>query len=76
MTLNPTNFITPAEAIAKGDTRTLEELQEIARAPAGQCENCEEEAWKYGGAGMCFPCATGETDSSADYELVESHDQE
>lgn len=70
--MNPTNYITPEQAIAKGDSRSLEELKALAEADAGDCEVCGQPAWKFGGAGMCFPCTTGETDSSADYEIIPS----
>jgi hypothetical protein len=69
---NPTNYITPEQAIAKGDSRSIEELTTMAESDAGDCDVCEQPAWKFGGAGMCFTCTTGEADSSADYELIPS----
>jgi len=69
--VNPTNLITPEEAKAKGDTRSLEELRGLAESES-QCENCDEPAWRFGGLGMCFTCTTGESDGSGDYELAPS----
>lgn len=47
-------------------------LRRLARS-RGKCAVCgENDAWRYGETGMCFPCTTGETDGSNDYELIES----
>ena len=61
-------YITPEEAIERGDTRTLAELKEQAKINA-VCENCENPIWRYGTGDLCFPCVTGETDASEDCEL-------
>lgn len=62
-------YITPAEAKEKGDTRSLQELVALSRQKARTCCNCDNPVWKYGGGDMCFPCTTGESDASSDYEL-------
>ena len=65
-------YITPSEFLKKhpGSKIPLDELQRRANQPDKPCENCGQPAWKYGDEGMCFPCTTGETDASNDYELV------
>ena len=65
-------YITPEKAVAQGDTRSLEELRELARS-RGECIVCGEPIWKFAGCDMCFPCTTGEADASEDYEIVESN---
>ena len=61
-------YITPEEAIKKGDTRSLNELRE--RASINQhCENCENPVWRFGVGNLCFVCCVGSTDASEDYEL-------
>lgn len=35
------------------------------------CMVCDQPAWKLAGSGLCFPCTTGESDASQDYELIE-----
>lgn len=60
----------PAEEIkAAGDSRSLAELQALARTKARQCEVCDELEWKLGGCGLCFSCTTGEADASEDMEI-------
>jgi len=61
-------FITPKQAKALGDSRTLEELEKAARK--NQKCDCGQPAWKYGDCGLCFSCTTGEADNSEDYELI------
>jgi hypothetical protein len=63
------HFITPEQALEKGDTRSLDELKELAKS-SGTCCNCDEEIWRYAGVGMCFSCTTGESDASDDFELA------
>jgi hypothetical protein len=65
-------YITPEQAIARGDTRPLNELRRLARSK-GDCIVCGEPIWRYAGCYMCFPCTTGEADASEDCELVESN---
>jgi len=65
---NYAGFITPEQAQAKGDSRSLAELRRLANTN-GECEVCGEPIWKYGGCGLCFSCTTGEADASDDYEL-------
>lgn len=73
---NPTKFVPPEFAHHwdlknnKPPQHTLADWIERAKNEPGMCEICEtEEAWKYGGVGMCFTCTTGESDASGDYEL-------
>jgi hypothetical protein len=63
-------YITPERAIAGGDTRTLEQLQKIAKRRARTCSNCDELEWKFADCGMCFSCTTGEADASDDFEIT------
>lgn len=52
-----------------GDILTRAELERMARNDS-MCESCEAlPAWRYGDTGICFPCTTGESDASEDYEL-------
>lgn len=61
----------PSKAVALGDSRSLEELNRLANIPQGTCcEVCDNEVWRYGGGELCFPCTTGESDPSEDYELI------
>ena len=71
-------FVTPEEyyKIQQEDKRTkfmhtLKHLRRMARNKQ-KCELCGQPAWKLGDCGMCFPCTTGESDSSNDYELYDS----
>jgi hypothetical protein len=64
------HYITPQQAIEKGDDRPLKLLTKLSKSN-GTCENCDEKAWKYVGTGLCFSCTTGEADASGDYELIE-----
>ncbi len=61
-------YITPERAVEIGDTRPLKELRRLARSNS-KCGNCGQPAWKFAGVGLCFPCTTGESDASSDYEL-------
>lgn len=65
-------YITPEQAKAQGDSRSLEALRKMARSNR-KCE-CGQPAWRYGGAGLCFPCTTGEADASEDCELISETD--
>lgn len=73
MSLNPTSIITPAQAKETGDKhgdqRSIEFWRALARRKPKACMVCGQPEWKYGRAGMCFPCTTGESDSSEDYEI-------
>lgn len=63
--------LTPKEyfALDQGREFTLEELERRARR-GGKCIACRtEDKWRLGGSGMCFPCTTGESDPSNDYEI-------
>jgi len=64
-------YVTPEELIAMGDKTSLKELKK-AQKDNRKCMNCDEKVWKYGGAGLCFSCTTGESDASEDFELVEA----
>lgn len=72
---NPTafNFITPEKAaeLDKGaHGRSAKQFRaELARKSG--CDVCSQPVWIFGGMGMCFPCTTGETDASNDYEVRE-----
>lgn len=66
---NYAEYITPEQAIKKGDPRSIKELKALAKSK-GKCEVCKQPIWKYAGQGMCFPCTTGESDASGDYELA------
>jgi len=72
--MNNFTFITPEEMIKKHpeEKKNFLELKRIAKEEAGECMNCNEDEWKYGGVGLCFTCTTGEADASEDYELVEA----
>lgn len=62
-------YVTPEQAKAGGDTRSLAELRSLVKTK-GKCQ-CGEQIWRYGGCGMCFSCTTGEADASEDFELVQ-----
>lgn len=64
------NYITPTQAKERGDTRSLEELQELSKRN-GTCMNCDEKEWRNAGCGLCFSCTVGEADASEDTELIE-----
>ena len=36
-----------------------------------KCCVCGAPVWKFAMQGMCFPCTTGESDASEDYELIQ-----
>ena len=61
-------YLTVDEAVKLGDSRTAKELEDRAKINR-YCENCENPVWRYGVDNLCFPCCTGETDASNDYEL-------
>jgi hypothetical protein len=62
-------YITPEEAVKLGDTRTLKELKAAQRvSKKAKCIVCNEPVWRYGVGDMCFPCTTGGSDASEDYE--------
>ena len=52
-------------------THTLEKLRRMAKDKR-RCIACGAPAWKLAGVGLCFPCTTGESDASQDYELREA----
>ena len=60
--------ITPEQAKANGDTRSLRELRKRSRINR-RCENCENPVWRYGTGDLCFPCCAGETDAYEYFEL-------
>jgi hypothetical protein len=62
------NYITPEEAAAMGP-ETVEYYKTLARKSV-RCSVCRQPAWKYADTGLCFPCTTGESDASDDYELL------
>lgn len=63
------HYVTPSQAKARGDTRSLEELKALSKRE-GDCFNCGSPIWKYADTDLCFPCTTGESDASDDLELV------
>ncbi|MGB5178491.1 MAG: hypothetical protein WBP44_07155 [Gammaproteobacteria bacterium] len=69
----PTDFtLISAEDYFKleGQQHTLAELHKMAKT-RGKCEVCGSlPVWRLGQTGMCFPCTTGESDASDDYELI------
>ncbi len=69
--VTPDEFIRRMQEQGVKDHPSLEELRAKANAPDRECEVCGQlPAWKYVGLGMCFPCTTGETDASGDFELL------
>jgi len=59
----------------EGQSHTREELHRMART-TGKCEVCGSlPIWRLAQTGMCFPCTTGESDASEDYELIQENDQ-
>lgn len=62
-------YITPEEAILRGETEPLKELLARVKRGAGTCDVCDEKEWLFGGTGLCFSCTTGESDASDDLEL-------
>jgi len=62
--------VTPEEMVEMHPDEDLANLRRLAKT-TGKCEVCgKNDIWRYGGTGMCFPCTTGETDGSNDYELI------
>lgn len=61
-------YLTPEQAREKGSVESLKQLYKRARVNR-KCCNCENPVWRYADLDMCFPCVTGETDASNDYEL-------
>lgn len=37
----------------------------------GKCQVCGMPVWRLANVGLCFPCTTGESDASGDFELIE-----
>lgn len=71
----PLDFVwvtTAEEAIKLGLVDDEKEFNEIANME-GECQNCGQHVWRYGGVLLCFPCTTGESDASNDYELGEPY---
>lgn len=75
---NPTTYVPPEWAFEMDKemngaaAKDLAYWKAAAAGDPGLCESCEiEDAWRYGGCGMCFTCTTGEADPSNDYELAE-----
>lgn len=71
MKKGPTDFtyITPEEYFKLDQDTPLDELKRRAASKA-TCITCDLPAWKLANTGMCFPCTTGESDASNDYELI------
>ncbi len=67
------NYITPQEAeelYAGIDDRSADYFSALLEKYRGKsCTNCDLPAWAMVDSGMCFPCTTGESDASDDYEL-------
>lgn len=65
-------MVTPQEAAELGlrdGNRNIRHYEALARNKK-RCCNCDNPVWKLMDLGMCFPCTTGETDASGDYELM------
>ena len=62
-------YITPEEAHKLDSSKSLKEWRRRANTNE-RCDVCGKKAWKFAGLGMCFPCTTGESDPSDDYELI------
>lgn len=66
--LTPEQYMQRQRGIQGG--LTLAEVQAMAAAPPATCSVCQSNpVWRLGGVGLCFPCTTGESDASEDYEL-------
>ena len=71
--ITPEDLHKEAQGMPGHDLKTLRRLARVR----GKCEVCgKNDIWRYGGTGMCFPCTTGETDGSHDYELIESYEED
>ncbi len=46
---------------------SLQEYEKLA-GDKSTCQ-CGQQVWRYGRTDMCFPCTTGESDASDDYEI-------
>lgn len=69
--VTPRQLMERLEKMGAAGEENFEELRAKANAPDRKCEVCGQlPAWKFGGLGMCFPCTTGETDASNDFELL------
>ncbi len=69
--VTPTQFLERMERDGRPHDETYKDLLIRANAPDVPCEVCETlNAWKFAGTGMCFPCTTGESDASDDFELL------
>lgn len=68
-------FVTPEQYFeiqnkaGEGRGSSLEDLRRMAKNK-GKCIVCGQPVWKLGDCDMCFPCTTGESDDSDDYELI------
>lgn len=61
-------FVTPDQALRLELVKSIEEANKIA-SDNRICMNCDNHVWRYGQTGLCFPCTTGESDASDDYEI-------
>ncbi len=80
------SFLSPFEYIAhcnasniqpgQSDASNGEHFQELSRRAQlnGKCENCDLHEYRLGGTGLCFPCTTGESDASGDFEIGEFYE--
>jgi len=60
-----------AQSLAKVNSkyRSLTYWRSLAKK-TGVCQVCEENPiWRFADTGLCFPCTTGESDASEDFEL-------
>lgn len=58
------------QVIQDGEPKPLAFYKNLARNKK-LCSVCESSpVWRLGNVGMCFPCTTGETDASEDFELI------
>lgn len=70
----PTDFrelITPEKACEIMTGYTLAEHRMHARDKR-TCEVCRQlPVWRLASTGLCFPCTTGDSNASDDYELIQ-----
>ena len=66
----PTDFnIVTARQMAEIDKSHDYNYWKMVAEKEGVCD-CGQPIWRYGQSGMCFPCTTGESDASDDYEVI------
>jgi hypothetical protein len=68
--MNNFEYITPEQAHAIDDSKSVAQYRKQAQNTS-RCIICGAPAWRFVDLDMCFPCTTGETDASQDYELIQ-----